>query len=58
MTNTIDEVIQPGGGLYSLGWYLCWDVGSKTAILDGHFTADELRAVANHMDETNAKHDR
>ena len=44
-------VIQPNGGLYSLGWYLHWNVGSNTATLDGEFTADDLEAIASHMRE-------
>ena len=42
----LDEVKQDDGGLYSLGWYLNWNIGDKTARLDGPFTAKELKAIA------------
>lgn len=39
------------GGLYSDGMcYICWHLGETTVKLDGDFTADELRAIATHMD--------
>jgi hypothetical protein len=44
-----EGVIQPDGGLYDLGWYLAWTPGDKRARLDGEFTAQELRAIADHM---------
>jgi hypothetical protein len=28
------DVFNEKGGLYSLGWYLVWNVGNKTACLD------------------------
>ena len=34
------------GGLYKLGWYLCWNPKDERARLDGLFSADELEAVA------------
>lgn len=45
------DVIKEDGSLYSLGWYLCWHRGMNTANLDGPFTAEELRAIADHMDK-------
>ena len=45
------EVIKEDGSLYSLGWYLEWDVGEKNATLDGMFTSQELRDIADHMDK-------
>lgn len=51
-TSKLDpEVIGSDGGLYSLGWYLNWNVGDDNACLDGRFTAAELRAIAAHMDK-------
>lgn len=47
------EVFHKDGGLYSLGWYLSWDVGQEHAVLDGPFTADELIAIGSYMKETN-----
>jgi hypothetical protein len=49
----IAGALQPDGGLYSLGWYLGWSVGDKTATLDGEFDPEELRAIADHMDRLN-----
>lgn len=49
------KVYQENGGLYSLGWYLSWEVGQKKATLDGEFTADELAEIAAHMKETDGK---
>lgn len=46
----VAEAIQPDGGLFNLGWYLGWTPGDSEAVLDGRFTADELRAIADHMD--------
>jgi hypothetical protein len=52
----IRSAIQPDGGLDDLGWYLCWTPGDEKAVLDGWFTAEELRAIADHMDKQNAVH--
>ncbi len=41
-----NEVKADDGGLYSLGWYLNWEIDDNEAILDGRFTADELEAIA------------
>lgn len=51
MTDRVNAAVQPDGGLYNLGWYLGWNVGSDTATLDGVFTADDLEAIAAHMRE-------
>lgn len=50
MTKRVKESVTSTGGLYRLGWYLSWDVGDKAACLDGYFSADDLRAIADHMD--------
>lgn len=42
-------VINTDGGLYSLGWYLAWDKGYSSAILDGEFTSMDLEAIAVYM---------
>jgi hypothetical protein len=39
----------PDGGLYGMGPYLRWEPGQTSATLDGEFTADELRAIADYM---------
>ncbi len=44
------EFIMPDGGLYSLGWYLGWTKGDPEANLDGGFTAEELRWIADYME--------
>lgn len=41
-----DNIIKKDGGLYSVGWYLRWDVGDDIALLDGQFTAEDLEAIA------------
>lgn len=43
------EAIQDDGSLYELGWYLAWKPGAEEAVLDGKFTAAELRAIADYM---------
>jgi hypothetical protein len=43
-------VFTDDGGLFDLGWYLSWTPGNNAAILDGRFTAADLRAIADHMD--------
>ncbi len=47
----ISDQIMANGGLYDIGWYLSWEVGEKTATLDGKFTAEDLEAIAAHMRE-------
>lgn len=44
------DAVQPDGGLYSLGWYLAWTPGRESACLDGDFTANQLRAIADWID--------
>lgn len=41
--------ITPDGGLQGDGEYLSWQPGDETACLDGHFTADQLEAIAAYM---------
>ena len=53
MDPEVEDAIQPDGGLYSLGWYLGWSVGDTVAMLDGEFTAAQLRSIADHMDAKN-----
>ena len=45
-----DSIVK--AGLYSLGWYLSWEIGQKEATLDGDFTSTQLRQIADYMDET------
>lgn len=47
----LKEVIQPDGGLFSLGWYLAWPSagGKEAATLDGRFTIRDLEAIAQYM---------
>lgn len=49
------NALQADGGLDDLGWYLRWRIGESTATLDGDFTAAELRAIADHMDQHTLK---
>lgn len=48
--NELDDAIQEDGSLYAVSWYLDWAPGADTATLDGDFTAAQLRAIADHMD--------
>lgn len=40
-------------GLYSLGCYISWERGDTEATLDGRYTAEELRQVADYMEKHN-----
>ena len=54
-TITVPEIIlDDGTGLYCLGWYVAWSLGSEMVTLDAEFTANELRDIADFMDEMNA----
>lgn len=46
----VADTVTDKGGLYDVGWYLRWITPDKQATLDGYFTADELRAIADYMD--------
>lgn len=46
----LQAAIQPDGSLYDVLWYLEWRVGNDEATLDGGFTAQQLREIADHMD--------
>ena len=46
----IKDSLQPDGGLYWLAGYLSWNVGDRKVTIDGGYTAEELRAIADHMD--------
>lgn len=48
--NKVKEALCPDGGLYSLSWYLAWTPGAERAILDGEFSAEELRGIADVME--------
>lgn len=48
----LKHMLQPDGSLANLGVYIGWEVGDERATLDGHFTADDLEAIALHMRET------
>jgi hypothetical protein len=45
----IKDSLQPDGGLYWLAGYLSWNVGDRKVTIDGDYTAEELRAIADHM---------
>lgn len=47
----VKACVRPDGGLYDLGWYLGWTPHERAATLDGRFTAAELRAIADHMED-------
>jgi hypothetical protein len=44
-----DEVQVDEKGLYDLGFYIAYTFGEDTAVLDAHFTADQLEAIAVYM---------
>ena len=46
----IKESLQPDGGLYWLTGHVSWNVGDRRVTIDGGFTPDELRAIADHME--------
>jgi len=50
METRIKDCIQEYG-LGDLGWdYIHWYYGGKTVCLDGHFTFQELREIADYME--------
>lgn len=55
MNSEVAKCVRTDGALYNLGWYLSWHPGEAEACLDGQFTADDLRSIADHMDEINAQ---
>lgn len=51
--NIIAAAIQVNGDLNSMGSdldYFTWSKGDRDAVVDGNFTAAQLRAIADHMD--------
>ena len=46
----IKDSLQPDGGLHWLAGYVSWSVGDRRVTLDGGYAAEELRAIADHMD--------
>ena len=46
----IKDSLQPDGGLYWLAGYVSWNVGDRRGTIDGDYTAEELRAIADHME--------
>ena len=47
----LQNALKPDGSLYSIeGEYISWEPGNKTVHIDGLFTADQLRALADYMD--------
>jgi len=46
----IKNSLQPDGGLYWLAGYVSWNVGDRRVTIDGSYTAEELKAIASHMD--------
>ena len=51
MSERIKQAILKGGSLHSyVGRYLHWTPGNEDATLDGRFTAQELREIADYME--------
>ena len=48
--SVLNEDVSKDGGLFNLGWYLGWTPGNEDAVLDGDFTAKDLRAIACYME--------
>lgn len=47
--------INEHGQLYISYPYCTWSPGDGDAVLDGDFSAEELRAIADHMDTWNSR---
>jgi hypothetical protein len=48
----INRSLQADGGLYLCNHqYVSWNPGDEPPALDGIFTPDELRAIADHVDK-------
>lgn len=56
MSEVLRGSIQPDGSLANSGWYLHWKPGDAEATLDGTFTAEELRAIADYMERVTREH--
>ena len=41
----LKDALAEDGGLTNTGWYVGWTPGDSEAVLDGHFTAEQLEAV-------------
>ena len=46
---------EPGYFTYNQDGWFDWRKGEKTACLDGHFTPEELRGIANEIERRNKK---
>lgn len=46
-----EDWVQPEGRLHSIQKYISYTPGDDHAILDGDFTAAELRQIAEHMEK-------
>jgi hypothetical protein len=52
MPEFLQNAIQPDGSLYIIeGEYISWHLGNETVHIDGIFTAEQLRALADYMDK-------
>lgn len=49
----VKAAIQKDGSLYCLGWYLSYTPPDQEATLDGEFTANQLRSIAQVMEDAN-----
>jgi len=47
----LGDAIKEDGSLFDLGRYLYWEITDSSAVLDGSFAAEDLRAIADHMDK-------
>ena len=57
MPEYLADAIQDDGSLYRIeGEYISWSLGNKTVHIDGLFTPEQLRAIADYMDRTTHEH--
>ena len=52
MDKMIEDAKQDDGSLYRTNCYINWVVGDEEVCLDGDFTIQQLRDIANHMEQT------
>lgn len=48
----LEDCVQSDGSLNNISWYINWAVGDTFVTLDGDFTAEDLKAIAVHMENT------
>ena len=51
----LGNIITDKGDLYSLGHYVCWNLGDDTIKLDDEFTINELKAIVWWIDHKTIK---